>query len=66
MKNLKKLGLVVSGLIASSQAFAVDHTAAITLAETDAITNVTGAATAVIAVVAVMFGIKLVVGVLRN
>ena len=62
MKNLTtKLALVGSSAFASATVFAADHTAAITAAQGDATTNVTAVATAVIAVVAILFGINLIV-----
>lgn len=66
----KKIGLafivLVSGAFASSMAFAVDHSAAITAAQVDATLSVTTVATAVIAVVAILFGINLIIGMIKR
>jgi len=65
-KMLKRAGVLMSASLVSAQAFAVDHSAAITAAETDAIANVTAAATAVIAVAAVVFGVYLVIKIINK
>jgi hypothetical protein len=67
MKNLKlKAGLLLTGVVASASSFAADHTAAITAAETDGSLNVTAASTAVIAVVAIIFGVNLVISMFKK
>jgi hypothetical protein len=67
MKNLyTKTALVLSGSLASATIFAADHTASITAAQTDASLNVTAVATAVIAVVAILFGINLIKGMISK
>jgi len=62
----KKATLVAVGVGASASAFAVDHSDAIAAATKDATTNVTAAATSVIAVVAIIFGISLVISMFRK
>lgn len=59
-KGLAKAGAVVAAAGTSLSAFAVDHTATITAAQTDATTNTTAAVAAVIAVAAVVFGVGIV------
>ncbi|WP_199775732.1 hypothetical protein [Pseudoalteromonas sp. T1lg22] len=55
-KTGAKLTAGVSAVAASGAAFATDHTAAITAAQTDASTNVTAAVVGVIALAAVICG----------
>lgn len=73
MKHTKNLArraaapaVVVGASLSSAAAFAVDHTAEIAQSQTDATANVTAASTAVIAVVAVVFGIGLIYSMLRK
>lgn len=57
---------VVGTSLSSAAAFAADHSAAISQSQSDATANVTAASTAVIAVVAVVFGIGLIYSMLRK
>lgn len=63
-KSNKVLTKIVAGgsaMALSAGAFAIDHSAAITTAQTDGTANVTAAATAVIAIMAVVTGIGFIV-----
>lgn len=55
------VAVTASTFLASAGAFAVDHTAAITAAQTDGTANVTAAATAIIAIMAVVTGIGFII-----
>ncbi|WP_024612135.1 hypothetical protein [Pseudoalteromonas sp. TB64] len=61
-----KAGLLLSSVIASGSAFAVDHTAAIEAAVADGTTNYTAIITGVIVVAAVGFAIGMITSKLRN
>ena len=65
-KFLKRASFAVSASVASATVFAADHTAAIAAAEGDATLNVTAAATAIIAVVAVIFGVSLLISMFKK
>ena len=62
----KKVALAAGGALASVNAFAVDHSAAISAAQTDATTNTTTAVTAVIAIAAVVMGVGIVLKLLNR
>lgn len=71
MKNFLKSGFAkvtagVSALVASVGAFAVDHSAAITAAQTDATSNLTAGSVAVITSCAVIMGVALLIGLFRR
>ncbi|MFV8570046.1 hypothetical protein ACNQ6O_02440 [Marinobacter sp. SBS5] len=59
-KRAAKIGTALAAAGTSVTAFAVDHTAEITAAQGDALTNTTAAVGAVIAVAAVVFGVGIV------
>ncbi len=61
MKLLKKMGLAVTGSVASVGAFAVDHSTAITAAGTDGTTNTTAAVVVVLTIAAVVTGVGIVI-----
>jgi hypothetical protein len=67
MKNLKLKNIALGlALVGSSSAFAVDHSAAIAAAQTDADLSVTAAVTAVIGVAAIIFGVGYVIKLLTS
>lgn len=61
-----KAGVALAAAGTSLQAFAVDHSAAITAAQTDGTSNVTAAVTAVIAIAAVVLGVGIVMRLLSR
>lgn len=65
-KVFNAVSFALMSLLLSSSAFAVDHTAEISAAAADGVTNTTGAVTGILGIVAVVVGISLVIAIMRK
>lgn len=66
MNKFQKAGLVASGSLAASSAFAADYTTAITSAFTAATSNVSAATLGMVGLAALVTGVGLIISLIRK